>query len=292
MPLPGCELNGASDRKKAHSFTITKPGYDPLALAAESDNAKRNWLVLLYPICQLSEEVLDPELRQPVENRTNTLKRQFSLRGSRASVGGGGSSLQAMLKKSRQKTVENADGETVLMYDGRDVMAGTAEKLVMRLFGERPPPEEYVSTLLLTYLAYLSTADLLTMMMERFNIVPPPGASAEQLAYVAEWKPVVQQRVVDFLLQLVERNWFEFHNSEALIPMLMTFKDLISDVGAGDVADGAVAVETLIMAKTDEFDNADELQDRKLVVSTFWGQRLTVLDFDPVLVARQVCFLV
>ena len=91
-------------------------------------------------------------------------------------------------------------------HDRSTVVGGSLRVLVEHLASEATPDSHYIECFLLTY-RHIATADeLMAELVARFNVVPPPDPTAAELAYYAQWAPVIQMRTLSVL-----KKWLDLH---------------------------------------------------------------------------------
>lgn len=109
--------------------------------------------------------------------------------------------------------------------DEYNITAGSLEMLIARLADESHPDTSYIDIFLLSYRHVISASSLMERLFGRFNVLPPPCATPEQLAYYNQWAAVIQVRTVSVVKKWIDNYWSDFANDAQAYAVLMEFLD-------------------------------------------------------------------
>lgn len=169
------------------------------------------------------------------------------------------------------------------------VKGATLEKLVERLTYEKYPDPDYTNAFLLTYRSFTSPSDLLDLLIQRFGVPKPQGASDEEMdQWVRLKQQPIQLRVFNALKSWVSTYWYDFLEDAELLKQLELF--IINTMkGSGMEKAGNQLLKVI--------DKQKEGGEAKREVS--FGQEapppvlppsahFTLMDLSPVEIARQI----
>ena len=105
------------------------------------------------------------------------------------------------------------------------VTAGTIELLIERLADEHHPDTAYVDIFMLGYRYLLSSSSLLDKLITRFNVIPPPKPTEEQINYYNKYAGVIKVRVVGVIKKWIDAYWVDFETNELAYERLQNFLD-------------------------------------------------------------------
>ena len=103
------------------------------------------------------------------------------------------------------------------------------EMLIERLADEDHPDSVYVDLFLLGYRYLISASSLVDKLITRFNVVPPPNATEEQMEYYNKFANVIKVRVLGVLKKWMDSYWTDFETNEAAHEKLEVFLDILAD---------------------------------------------------------------
>jgi len=139
----------------------------------------------------------------------------------------------------------NKDGAT----DHYMVAAGTLDLLIERLADEDHPDSTYIDHFLLGYRYLLSTASLVEKLVTRFNVVPPPNPTEEQMQYYHKYASVIKVRVLGVVKKWIDCYWTDFENSEPACALLKAFiQQLLQDPDAS-ISNLGLRLENIVKDK-------------------------------------------
>ncbi|KAI3638168.1 hypothetical protein MIR68_003779 [Amoeboaphelidium protococcarum] len=209
--------------------------------------------------------------------------------------------IDALLVKEDEEF--NSDQDIVFrsvdgQVDTSMVKAGTLQKLVEKLTYYRLPSSDYISAFLLTYRSFTDAQTLLDLLIDRYNIEPPMHLDDEKLKAVYFQRKIipVRLRVFNVVKMWVKNNYDDFRQDESLLQKLCIFLPTMR----ADFYRGVKDFESLLQRKA----KGDDSNGRSRPVSKSGSTSLppavvprsitifsTVLDFDPLEMARQICML-
>ncbi|KAJ3339730.1 hypothetical protein HDU93_007846 [Gonapodya sp. JEL0774] len=107
-------------------------------------------------------------------------------------------------------------GDTIRYQKGPDgiestsiIVAATLDKLIERLSGERMDTD-FVENFLLCYRHFTDSATVLSKLIQRMCVQPPPGATKDQTDYVRHWRALVKLRAAMVVAKWIEGFWADF----------------------------------------------------------------------------------
>ncbi|KAI9016326.1 ras guanine nucleotide exchange factor domain-containing protein [Phycomyces nitens] len=115
------------------------------------------------------------------------------------------------------------DGKDVLvmeMVNGKlQVVAGTIEKLFIKLADEASQDLDYVDTYLMNHACFTTSAELLENLIARFHI----EALAGETEYFDKWQRCIQLKVLNVISRWIKIQYQDFNNSRQLLRRLELF---------------------------------------------------------------------
>ncbi|KAI8576795.1 hypothetical protein K450DRAFT_254985 [Umbelopsis ramanniana AG] len=108
------------------------------------------------------------------------------------------------------------------MVSGKlQVVAGTAERLFIKLADETAQDMDYVDTYLLCHSYFCSPAELLENLMARFHLEATPG----EADYFEKWQRTIQVKVLNVISRWLKLQYEDFQCNEILLQRLQAFLD-------------------------------------------------------------------
>lgn len=129
------------------------------------------------------------------------------------------------------------------------VTAGTLDLLVERLADEDHPDTSYIDAFLLGYRYLLSATSLIEKLVTRFNVVPPPKPTEEQIAYYNKYANVIKVRVLGVIKKWIDGYWTDFENNEAAFAKLRQFIETLIKQNDGSISNLALRLESITKDK-------------------------------------------
>ncbi|KAF9303287.1 hypothetical protein BGZ74_004053 [Mortierella antarctica] len=173
------------------------------------------------------------------------------------------------------------------------VKGGTLPALVERLTLHDGLDSNFVATFLLTYRSFATTGDFFTLLFRRFNIAPPQGLDAQELAKWTERKLIpIRLRVFNIIKSWLENYYLEDEvEDRQILPRIKEFLD------SGNMRESMsfAAVQLIrLVEKRETSDNS--LRKMVLNLTTQAPQpitprnlkRIRFMDLDPLEFARQL----
>ncbi|KJE89917.1 hypothetical protein CAOG_009414 [Capsaspora owczarzaki ATCC 30864] len=175
----------------------------------------------------------------------------------------------------------------------RPVKGGTLVKLVERLTFQSHPDPQFTTAFLLTYRSFTDPLKLLDLLIERYSTQPPDILVNQGLRdkYMTETIVPIRLRVFNALKLWINTNWDDFKSDDVLQARLKAFLDIMSV----DLDTAAQHLRRLLERKWTVGDIGRKFVfDSKLPTPIIHqnirqsSQILTVLDIDPLELARQL----
>ena len=125
------------------------------------------------------------------------------------------------------------DHEGELFYDTRNgqpmVKCGTLPALVEHLTRHDKLDTSFNNTFLITYRSFTTAPELFSMLVDRFNIQPPPGLTdpSDKHLWIDKKQKPIRFRVVNILKNWIELHWVEMNDeaSQELLRQMSSFTE-------------------------------------------------------------------
>lgn len=184
----------------------------------------------------------------------------------------------------RASLFELPDTEDVIILspDGESIIAATIEKLIQRLTHDVILNPSYVSNFLLTYRAFASPAELLTLIKLRWNSKPLDG---DMETFKADRLIPIRLRIYNVLKMWVERFFEDFSSSDEMMKELNLFVEIMKDNGMSGAANQLKKLITMKIEGTSK-DLVETTSEPPPPIVPLASR--CVRDFHPVEVARQI----
>ncbi|KAI7889925.1 ras guanine nucleotide exchange factor domain-containing protein [Mucor mucedo] len=135
-----------------------------------------------------------------------------------------------ILRKVKEKGKEGSilhvseNGEDVLVMEmvqsnKLQVLAGTLERLFMKLADESSQDLDYVDTYILSHLFFTDSIELLENLMARFHLEALPG----EANYFKKWQRCIQVKVLNVISRWIKLQFEDFTSNPVLITRLEAF---------------------------------------------------------------------
>ncbi|KAI8065201.1 ras guanine nucleotide exchange factor domain-containing protein [Gongronella butleri] len=151
------------------------------------------------------------------------------------------------------------NGHDVLLMeriDGRfQVLAGTTEKLFLKLADETVQDFDYVDAYILNHTEFTTSDEFLENLMSRFYLEPLPG----ELAYFYKWQHNIQTKVLHVISRWIKLQFIDFINNPVLLTRLRAFV-------TGDVTRGGFAAEARSIRDLLDSQDAQHDQPRHVII--------------------------
>lgn len=277
-----------------HAFEITVKGQQPQSIVffAKSAEEKTNWMESLSTLLYRStlERMLDTILKDEEANQP--------LRLPSASV------YRFAVEDSPENIVFE---EGQVSKEGAPLIkGGTLEKLIERLTYHRYVDPSFVRTFLTTYRSFCEPHDLLSLLIDRFEIPEPPPTEEDKIAidqgitvvredlkrFRKEYARPVQLRVLNVCRKWVDQHFYDFERDPELLNRLLDFFETVRGKALKKWVDSIHKViqrrKTVEDAKTFNFETKPPPIE--------WHIARKIEDFDlltlhPIEIARQVTLL-
>ncbi|KAJ3033743.1 hypothetical protein HDV00_005864 [Rhizophlyctis rosea] len=129
----------------------------------------------------------------------------------------------------------NEDGREVLVMhmlgDRLHIVAGTVEKLLLRLADENFQDMEYVDCFIQNHSFFIDSLDLLENLVARFHAQPPENPTEGDIEYFNKWRRPIQLKVLTVLSRWVKLQYEDFTENPSLRLALEDFLDQIWTLG-------------------------------------------------------------
>ncbi|KAJ3318574.1 hypothetical protein HDU76_000796 [Blyttiomyces sp. JEL0837] len=141
----------------------------------------------------------------------------------------------------KYRILENfSDGRLdAVTYDSRDgvtefISAGPSEALVDALIFPLNQDNSYAEVFLATYRFFLPASEVLTSLIEWYNVEVDEQATSSEEAYFKKNRRHFRARAIKVLLTWVKNHWLDFHADPNLLEELSNFVADVSEVSFGD----------------------------------------------------------
>ncbi|KAK4509268.1 uncharacterized protein ATC70_007618 [Mucor velutinosus] len=134
-----------------------------------------------------------------------------------------------ILRHAKEKGKEGSiihiseDGQDVLVMEMASnklqVLAGTLERLFMKLADETCQDLDYVDTYILSHLFFTDSFELLENLMARFHLEALPG----EASYFKKWQRCIQVKVLNVISRWIKLQFQDFEQNPILITRLEAF---------------------------------------------------------------------
>lgn len=114
------------------------------------------------------------------------------------------------------------------------ILGGTPRQLVNRLVSTKTVDSEYIKEFILTYRYFVTSQDLLHLLIERYKFQPPHCAPPEVVAFFHKWRNPIRLRVINILRKWMEYNWCDFTYDLDLVAEFTNF--LLNEVAHSDLS--------------------------------------------------------
>ncbi|KAI9274876.1 ras guanine nucleotide exchange factor domain-containing protein [Helicostylum pulchrum] len=169
----------------------------------------------------LDESTTWSALLGSTSNKKDELMKRAKLGRSLGTATGPSKKIKKSDSSKLLKVTEN--GNIVLffeMIEGRlQAIAGTKCKLFERLADETAQDEEYVDIYLMSHAHFISSLELLNLLINRFHLEPSPGEDE----YFRKWQFLIQTKVLNVIERWILFYYQDFKYNEALEKRLNAF---------------------------------------------------------------------
>ncbi|KAJ3417635.1 hypothetical protein HDV05_000092 [Chytridiales sp. JEL 0842] len=119
--------------------------------------------------------------------------------------------------------------------NGREyVSSGPAEALIDALIFPLNQDNSYAEVFLATYRFFLPASDVLTSLIEWYNVEVDEEATPQQELYLKKNRKFFRQRAIKVILTWVKNHWHDFHSDPSLLEELTLFVSDVSEISFGD----------------------------------------------------------
>ncbi|KAJ2962862.1 hypothetical protein NQZ79_g2056 [Umbelopsis isabellina] len=172
------------------------------------------------------------------------------------------------------------------------VKGGTLTALVERLTLHDFLDSKFINTFLLTYRSFCTTDEWFDLLVQRYNLSPPPGLTGEEIEIWNDKKlKLVRLRVFNVIKTWLE-NFYNEEEDQHIISRIMEFAEVTIRESM------QFAAEQLIKLVKKRMDTDDNSQFRKMILTLGSTappailpknmKRIRLLDIDPLEIARQL----
>ncbi|XP_071800444.1 son of sevenless homolog 2-like [Asterias amurensis] len=204
-----------------------KDQHPAIIFFAKNQEEKTNWMEALTTLC----------LRSTIERMLDTIlteeEAQQPLR---------------LPTPEEYKFAEEDSPDNIVFEEGQKsragvplIKGGTLLKLIERLTYHKYADPSFVRTFLTTYRSFCKPQELLSLLIDRFEIQDPPPTEEDRIAmdrgatvvredlkrFRKEYAQPIQLRVLNVLRHWVDRHFYDFERSTELLPRLMEFIDQV-----------------------------------------------------------------
>jgi len=142
------------------------------------------------------------------------------------------------------------------------IVAGTLERLILRLADENTQDMAYVDTFLRNHALIITCEELIESLISRFAIEPPPDGKAEDFDYFYKWKHPIQQKVIQVIYRWTTLQVELFKEGSSMANLLEDFfEQAISEGFQHDVNLIRENIRKQFIKLEESFENAPFLAD-------------------------------
>ncbi|XP_065882550.1 son of sevenless homolog 1-like [Dysidea avara] len=208
------DIDSSEDHLK-FAFELRERDQPSLTFIASSQPEKIEWMAVLISSLTKStyERMLDAKLREMEQN------------------------IRIVMPKPTEYRFAEPDSDSNILFDNREqrntnIKGGTLLKLVERLTYHKYANPSFVKTFLTTHQSFCKPAELLNLLIERYNIPTPEEYEAnahDQMLregfkrFRRQYASPIQLRVLNVLRQWVEHHYADFERDSALLKSLTDF---------------------------------------------------------------------
>lgn len=182
---------------------------------------------------------------------------------------------------------EPDDDKTQIHEPNGELRAGTLNKLVTKLTGEKEADMVFLKSFMMTYQSFTTPEKLLSKLIERFNI--PPELEGTR-------GTTIQLRVCNVIKKWIEEYYADFDQN--LIDGITSFVNQLGRLENRTMD----ALRLQILKTMEKMKQRDQLQKRKMVfkeqpqepkvnIKTIFSPKLSFFDVDEEELARQLCLI-
>jgi len=169
------------------------------------------------------------------------------------------------------------------------IQSGTVPKIIEKITHPYEPDGRSMPALLTVYRSYISSSELLDLVITRYRYLPlPKNKSEENMAlYDKDMKAPIFLRVVNILKHWIVHYWGDFEKEESLKQKLLEFLDFLKE-DKSSLPSADVLVKAI--EKQEEFHkNKLELMTEKIVPKSLQiPSKQSILSFDVPILANQL----
>jgi len=109
----------------------------------------------------------------------------------------------------------------------KHIVAGTVENLVSRLADQYVPDAEYAKQFLFSFRNIIGPYKLFTMLLERYEFIPPILEQKESLEIYSKYSKAIQLRVINLMKKWLLFHFYDFSQDQRLIKKLAEFLEIV-----------------------------------------------------------------
>ncbi|KAJ3215112.1 hypothetical protein HDU67_000816 [Dinochytrium kinnereticum] len=114
------------------------------------------------------------------------------------------------------------------------IASGSPEALIDALIFPLNQDNSYAEVFMATYRFFIPATDVLTSLIEWYNVEVDEDATPQQEAYLKRNRKYFRSRSIRSLLIWIKNHWHDFHSDRELLDELMAFVAEVSEVSFGD----------------------------------------------------------
>ncbi|KAL1407333.1 cell division cycle-related protein [Vanrija albida] len=199
----------------------------------------------------------------------------------------------AMMGKSAPWYLATAYPPGEIVEDDNGILkAGTIQVLVERLTAHTAADTNFFKAFMLTYRSFVTTDELIDLLIERFDITPPPGLSEDELVqWTVRKQTPIRLRVVNTLKTWLDQHFVEGQDEELLVKVEAFAQ--ARTVGAKEML--VRQLDTLIGRSRKRLDLNNARQGKGMAappapiqIRQQPGKPVSFLDYSPLEIARQL----
>lgn len=186
------------------------------------------------------------------------------------------------------------DHENDLLLDVKgNIKGGTKEALVAHLTHHDLFDSQFNTAFLLTFATMMPLAELIRLLIERFNIEPPEGLAFEEYNnWIVRKQNPIRLRVMNIMKLLIEKNWSPSYFNESAIKKWLTFasSDAVQSFSIGRLLSNEL--KNLLGGKIYTVERQPVIPNTKppapLTKGSTFVKKTKLMDIDYVELARQL----